>query len=96
MTCQHQHDVDFLLQLNAARPNPSTAEVVGVKQLVDRKKVSCQQECGEQSPYHDVDVDLTSHEDAAALLRHENVLLETFSELGRDVRSKLKRLVSRS
>lgn len=66
--CQHQRDVERLVQLSLARPRSSTASVFSSKMLADEKMLACKAECGDASAFRDVEVHPIDAKAAAAEL----------------------------
>lgn len=98
--CQHQRDVERLVQLSLARPRSSTADVVSSKMLADETMAACQVACGAVSPYHDVELHPILRAEAAALVErghagHLDILIEEFADLGRSLRAGVRRLLRR-
>lgn len=68
-TCQHQRDVEWLVQLGLARSHrASMASLMSSKMLADEKVAACQAECGDASPFRDVELNPIDTKAAAAAL----------------------------
>lgn len=100
-TCQHQREVELLTQLALARyPQAGTASVLASKMATDEKMAACQAECGDASPYRDVELHPIAREDAVALVERSHygyfdVLVEVFGDIGRSMRDGIRRVFRR-
>jgi hypothetical protein len=96
--CQHQSEVQLLVQFSLARSHrASIASTMSSKMLVDEKMAACQAECGDTSPYRDVELHPIPREEAVALVQRSNagyidIILEEFADMGRSLRAGLRRM----
>ncbi|GAA1983477.1 hypothetical protein [Amycolatopsis minnesotensis] len=100
-TCQHQHDIELLVQLSLSRRHASTASVVVSKRLADEKMAACKAECGDASPYRDVELHPISRKDAVALVKRSHygyldAVVDEFADIGRALRAGIRRILRRS
>jgi hypothetical protein len=99
--CQHVRDLESLIQFGLARgPRASTASMLAATVGIDEKKLACQAECGDRSPYHGVKINPTTREDAIAVLNRPtgyiDVMLEGCASAVRSVCSGVRRALRRS
>lgn len=100
-TCQHQRDVELLIQLGLAHRRRSLASVTSSKMLADERMAACQAACGDASPYRDVELHPIPQDDAVALIErsragYPDVLLAEFADIGRSLRATARRILRRT
>ncbi|MEU4807418.1 hypothetical protein [Actinosynnema sp. NPDC023587] len=97
--CQHQREMQLLVQLSLTRRHGSTASAISSKMLADEKMAACQVECGDASPYRDVELHPISRQEAVALLEptgYLDIIISEFADMARTAWHGIRRLARRS
>lgn len=96
-TCHHERELQILVHRSTlAMRRGSTAGTLSTKMLANEKMAACQVECGDTSPYRDVELEPMSQDAAAAQLCPDSgidVLLDTVTGLARSLRGRLRSLL---
>lgn len=66
MSCTHEDAIDNLAQKALASRRGGMSELVAGRMKIDEMKMECQRECGVDSPWHDVEIDVVDLAAAAA------------------------------
>jgi hypothetical protein len=99
--CEHQAHVQLVTTVALARgPRSTVASTVVAKRDVDETMAPCQAECGDASPFRDVEIHPIPREEAVAMVgrptSYVDIMLEGFADVARSVRSGVRRALRRS